>query len=66
MWANNETGMIFDIQKMAEIAHEFGALFHTDATQAVGKISNLNQAGVDFASFSAHNFMDQRVWVDFL
>ncbi|EHE6408902.1 cysteine desulfurase, NifS family [Campylobacter coli] len=57
MWANNETGMIFDIQKMAEIAHEFGALFHTDATQAVGKIKvNLNQAGVDFASFSAHKF----------
>ncbi|HEB7686213.1 TPA: NifS family cysteine desulfurase [Campylobacter coli] len=57
MWANNETGMIFDIQKMAEITHEFGALFHTDATQAVGKIKvNLNQAGVDFASFSAHKF----------
>ncbi|EPR4200866.1 NifS family cysteine desulfurase [Campylobacter coli] len=57
MWANNETGMIFDIQKMAEIAHEFGALFHTDATQAVGKIKvNLNQAGIDFASFSAHKF----------
>ncbi|EAH7655080.1 cysteine desulfurase, NifS family [Campylobacter jejuni] len=57
MWANNETGMIFDIQKMADIAHEFGALFHTDATQAVGKIKvNLNQVGVDFASFSAHKF----------
>ncbi|HEA8088661.1 TPA: NifS family cysteine desulfurase [Campylobacter coli] len=57
MWANNETGMIFDIQKMAEITHEFGALFHTDATQAVGKIKvNLNQVEVDFASFSAHKF----------
>lgn len=57
MWANNETGMIFDIQKMADIAHEIGALFHTDATQAVGKIKvNLNQVGVDFASFSAHKF----------
>ncbi|MBX0914284.1 NifS family cysteine desulfurase [Campylobacter coli] len=57
MWANNETGMIFDIQKMAETTHEFGALFHTDATQAVGKIKvNLNQVGVDFASFSAHKF----------
>ncbi len=57
MWANNETGMIFDIQKMADITHEFGALFHTDATQAVGKIKvNLNQVGVDFASFSAHKF----------
>ncbi|ARJ57285.1 NifS family cysteine desulfurase [Campylobacter cuniculorum] len=57
MWANNETGMIFDIKEMAEIAHEFGALFHTDATQAVGKIKvNLREADVDFASFSAHKF----------
>lgn len=57
MWANNETGMIFNIKEMVEIAHEFGALFHTDATQAVGKIKvNLSQVGVDFASFSAHKF----------
>ncbi len=57
MWANNETGMIFDIKEMAEITHEFGALFHTDATQAVGKIKvNLRQTDVDFASFSAHKF----------
>ncbi|MCH5336844.1 MAG: NifS family cysteine desulfurase [Campylobacter sp.] len=57
MWANNETGMIFDIKEMAEIAHEFGALFHTDATQAVGKIKvNLRAVDVDFASFSAHKF----------
>ncbi|HEF6252117.1 TPA: NifS family cysteine desulfurase [Campylobacter jejuni] len=57
MWANNETGMIFHIKAMAELAHEFGALFHTDATQAVGKIKvNLTQVGVDFASFSAHKF----------
>ena len=57
MWANNETGMIFPIKEMAEIAHEFGALFHTDATQAVGKIPvNLIDSGVDFASFSAHKF----------
>ncbi|MBZ7936257.1 cysteine desulfurase, NifS family [Campylobacter sp. B0100352/1] len=57
MWANNETGMIFDIKAMAELVHEFGALFHTDATQAVGKIKvNLSNVGVDFASFSAHKF----------
>ncbi|TKX29150.1 NifS family cysteine desulfurase [Campylobacter estrildidarum] len=57
MWANNETGMIFDIKAMAELTHEFGALFHTDATQAVGKIKvNLSDVGVDFASFSAHKF----------
>ncbi|EGK8034981.1 cysteine desulfurase, NifS family [Campylobacter upsaliensis] len=57
MWANNETGMIFPIKEMAELSHEFGTLFHTDATQAVGKIKvDLRQSGVDFASFSAHKF----------
>ncbi|WP_297195421.1 NifS family cysteine desulfurase [uncultured Campylobacter sp.] len=57
MWANNETGMIFDIEKMADVAHEYGALFHTDATQAVGKIKvNFFDSGVDLASFSAHKF----------
>ncbi|HEC1754624.1 NifS family cysteine desulfurase [Campylobacter lari] len=57
MWANNETGMIFPIEEMAQIAHEYGALFHTDATQAAGKIKvNFAKAGVDFASFSAHKF----------
>ncbi|HEF3554606.1 TPA: NifS family cysteine desulfurase [Campylobacter upsaliensis] len=57
MWANNETGMIFPIKEMAKLSHEFGALFHTDATQAVGKIKvDLRQSGVDFASFSAHKF----------
>ncbi|EPO0094138.1 NifS family cysteine desulfurase [Campylobacter upsaliensis] len=57
MWANNETGMIFPIKEMAELSHEFGALFHTDATQALGKIKvDLRQSGVDFASFSAHKF----------
>lgn len=57
MWANNETGMIFPVREMAAVAHEFGALFHTDATQAVGKIKvNLSEANVDFASFSAHKF----------
>ena len=57
MWANNETGMIFPVAQMADIAHEFGALFHTDATQAVGKIKvDLQGVNVDFASFSAHKF----------
>lgn len=57
MWANNETGMIFPIEEMTQVAHEHGALFHTDATQAVGKIKvNLTKTGVDFASFSAHKF----------
>lgn len=57
MWANNETGMIFPIKELCELAHEYGALFHTDATQAIGKIRvNFTKAGVDFASFSAHKF----------
>ncbi len=57
MWANNETGMIFDVAKFADIAHAYGALFHTDATQAVGKIAvNLKRVDVDLLSFSAHKF----------
>lgn len=57
MWANNETGMIFPVAEMAELSHEFGAFFHSDATQAVGKIKvDLQKVNVDFASFSAHKF----------
>lgn len=57
MWANNETGMIFPIKELASIAHEKGALFHTDATQAVGKLKvNVQDVDVDFMSFSAHKF----------
>lgn len=37
MWANNETGVLFPIAEMAELAHEQGALFHCDAVQVVGK-----------------------------
>lgn len=57
MMANNETGMIFPIKELAKIAHEKGALFHTDATQAVGKILvNVRDLDIDFLSFSAHKF----------
>ncbi|MDR2790807.1 MAG: NifS family cysteine desulfurase [Campylobacteraceae bacterium] len=57
MWANNETGMIFPVKELAQIAHENGALFHTDAVQAVGKIAvDIQEADVDFMSFSAHKF----------
>ena len=38
MWANNETGTIFPIEPLAEMAKAVGALFHTDAVQAVGKV----------------------------
>ncbi len=57
MSANNETGMIFPIKELAAVAHEGGALFHTDAVQALGKIPvNVAETNVDFLSFSAHKF----------
>ena len=57
MWANNETGTIFPIKEIAKIAHTHGALFHTDAVQAAGKIAiDVQAAGVDFLSVSAHKF----------
>jgi len=55
MMANNEIGTIQDIKEIAEIAHQYGALFHTDAVQAVGKIPvNVKELNVDFLTLSAH------------
>ena len=55
MWANNETGVIFPVEKMAAMAKERGILFHTDAVQAVGKLPiNLSQLDIDFLSLSGH------------
>jgi cysteine desulfurase len=57
MLANNETGTIFPIKTMAAMAHAKGALFHSDCVQALGKIPvNLNELGVDLASFAGHKF----------
>jgi cysteine desulfurase len=55
MWANNETGTLFPVEKMAQMAHDQGALFHTDAVQAVGKIPlNLKETQIDMLSLSGH------------
>ena len=55
MWANNETGTIFPVKECAAIAHSKGALFHTDAVQAAGKIDiDVIDTDVDFLSISGH------------
>ncbi|MCX7881948.1 MAG: NifS family cysteine desulfurase [Brevinematales bacterium] len=57
MWANNETGLIFPIKELATYARSHGVLFHTDAVQAIGKVAvNVQEAPVDYLSFSAHKF----------
>jgi cysteine desulfurase len=57
MWANNETGVLFPVEKIAEICREKGVLFHTDAVQAVGKIPiRLRDTAIHFLSLSAHKF----------
>jgi len=55
MWANNETGVMFPIEKIADIVREKGAAFHTDAVQTVGKVPfKLADMKVNFLSLSGH------------
>ena len=55
MWANNETGVLFPVEKAAEIAKARGVLFHTDAVQAVGKIPvDMKKTAIDMLSLSGH------------
>ncbi|MFH1674988.1 MAG: cysteine desulfurase NifS [Pseudomonadota bacterium] len=55
MWANNETGVIFPIEEIAQAVHDQGIVLHTDAVQAVGKIPiDVRQVPVDMLSLSGH------------
>ncbi|MEN0582964.1 MULTISPECIES: cysteine desulfurase NifS [unclassified Kosakonia] len=55
MWANNETGVLFPVIEMAAMAQEYGALFHCDAVQVVGKIPlDIARTQIDMLSCSAH------------
>lgn len=56
MWANNETGVVFPIAEIARMAHAAGAVFHTDAVQAVGKLPEVDvrRVPIDLLSLSGH------------
>ena len=57
MLVNNETGVIQPIQEITQLAHEAGALFMTDATQAIGKLPvDVDVLNIDLLAFSAHKF----------
>ena len=55
MYGNNEIGVVQEVKKISDIARKHGVLFHTDATQSVGKIPvNVETDGIDLMSFSGH------------
>lgn len=57
MWANNETGVLFPVEEIARLCKERGVLFHTDATQAMGKLPvNVKSRTIDFLTYSGHKF----------
>lgn len=57
MFANNEVGTIEPIKEIANIVHNYNAIFHTDAVQAIGNVEiDVKDMGIDLLSMSAHKF----------
>lgn len=57
IWGNNEIGTIQDVEKLGNIAHDYGAVFHVDAVQIAGQLSiDLRQLPIDMMTISAHKF----------
>ena len=57
MWANNETGVLFPVEKIAALCRERRVPFHCDGTQVIGKIAvNVTDLGIDAMSFASHKF----------
>jgi cysteine desulfurase len=57
MWANNETGKIFPVKEIGTICKSAGVDFHSDATQAIGKVPvDVQDCNLNYLTFSAHKF----------
>ena len=57
MWANNETGVLFPVEQIAEICRSRGVLYHCDAVQAAGKVEiDVRKIPADYLSLTGHKF----------